>query len=361
MLQILHDHPNIQPLLQHKDVDCIGVDGAGDEGPSHFEVQFMWTEWHFKMAKVCAVVTSRFSGGSYLNRVELLNGCLAVGHSNVFIPSTILGSNRGTDGTDNVKLQANLDAAADVYINTVAGTKCAGDPIFLVKGAKDEVSKRYLERRDHLLTFLQGSAKKQSAFKKEFPEEYAYFSKVWTIRNNHIIKNLPENYVFMLCTCYQKNCAHPVCMNGKPNSQPVWFKDGPPLTYVPLPVPDPKRKWGSKCDTCVGACSGHYLSPEDNIKWVKEHGGESCIQPPRKVIGEYFKKPNVVITDDTIKFLAEKTLLSEADINMWIDHLETIKIRRKKGARKAVETKRKKMAEKNKGIQVFLLCQVPLV
>jgi hypothetical protein len=38
---------------------------------------------------------------------------------------------------------------------------------------------------------------------------------------------------------------------------------------------------------------------------------------------------------------------------MWIDHLETIKIRRKEGARKAVETKRKKMAEKKKGIQAF--------
>ncbi|CAB4046126.1 death-inducer obliterator 1 isoform X3 [Paramuricea clavata] len=37
---------------------------------------------------------------------------------------------------------------------------------------------------------------------------------------------------------------------------------------------------------------------------------------------------------------------------MWIDHLETIKIRRKEGARKAVETKRKKMAEKNKGMAV---------
>ena len=168
-------------------------------------MQFMWTEWHFKMAKVCTFVTSRFSGGSYLSHIELLNGCLAVGHSNVFIPSTILGSNRNTDGIDNEKLQANLDAASDVYINTMTGTKYAGNPIVLVKGARNEVSKRYLERRDHLLTFLQGSAKKQSAFEKEFPDEYAYFSKVWNICNNHIIKNLPENYLFMLCPCYRND------------------------------------------------------------------------------------------------------------------------------------------------------------
>ena len=50
----------------------------------------------------------------------------------------------------------------------MAGTKCAGNPIVFVKGAKNEVSKRYLERRDHLLTFLQGSAKKQSALKMNF-------------------------------------------------------------------------------------------------------------------------------------------------------------------------------------------------
>ena len=118
-------------------------------------------------------------------------------------------------------------------INTTVDTKCASNPIVLAKGAKNEVSEVHLERRDHLLTFLQGSAKKQSAFKKEFPEEHAYFSKVWTIRNNHMIKNLSENYVFMLYPCYKKNCPHLVCLNGKPKSQPVWFKCGPLLTYFP--------------------------------------------------------------------------------------------------------------------------------
>ena len=141
-------------------------------------------------------------------------------------------------------------------------------------------------------------------------------------------------------------------MKDKPDSQPIWFKDGPPLTYVPLPRPDPKRKWGSKCDTCPGPCFGHYLSPEDNIKWVKQNGSGSCVQPPRQVIGDYVKKSNAVgvAKDDAIKSLSEKTLLSESDVKMWMEHLETIKIRRKEGARKAVETKRKKIAEKNKGM-----------
>ena len=32
---------------------------------------------------LCTLVTARFAGGSYLNKVELQNGCLALGHSNL--------------------------------------------------------------------------------------------------------------------------------------------------------------------------------------------------------------------------------------------------------------------------------------
>lgn len=72
-----------------KDIECIRVDGASDEAPGHEEVQFYWTERHLPMSKACTIVTTRHSGGSYLNKVELLNGCTSVGHSNVFIPSTL--------------------------------------------------------------------------------------------------------------------------------------------------------------------------------------------------------------------------------------------------------------------------------
>ena len=76
-----------------KYVECIQVDGAGDEGPSHHEVQFMWTERHMTKPTKVTLVTTRCSGDSFLNRVELQNGCLGRGHSNLFIPSTLLGSN----------------------------------------------------------------------------------------------------------------------------------------------------------------------------------------------------------------------------------------------------------------------------
>ena len=46
-------------------VDCVHVDGASDEGPSHDEVQFWWTCRHLKQGKVATLVTTRSSGSSY--------------------------------------------------------------------------------------------------------------------------------------------------------------------------------------------------------------------------------------------------------------------------------------------------------
>lgn len=69
------------------------MDGACDEGPSHLEVQFYWTERHLLCKKYASLITTRSSGSSFLNLVELQNGCLALGHSNTFIPSILAGSN----------------------------------------------------------------------------------------------------------------------------------------------------------------------------------------------------------------------------------------------------------------------------
>ena len=67
------------------------VDGASDEVPSHDEVQFCLAMEYFKNSQLIMLVAARSSGSSYLNRVELQSGCLTRGHSNVFIPSTLLG------------------------------------------------------------------------------------------------------------------------------------------------------------------------------------------------------------------------------------------------------------------------------
>ena len=56
------------------------------------------------------------SGSSYKNRVELQNGCLALAHANLFIPSTLNGSCMVTEKVSNDLLCENLDAAIDIYI-----------------------------------------------------------------------------------------------------------------------------------------------------------------------------------------------------------------------------------------------------
>ena len=65
---------------------------------------------------MCTVVSSRHSGGSYLNEVELMNGCIAKAHGNLFIPSTLAGSNFDSNGLSAKKLNKNMDIATDVYV-----------------------------------------------------------------------------------------------------------------------------------------------------------------------------------------------------------------------------------------------------
>ena len=77
---------------ERKSKVCVRVDGGHDEGPSHKEVQFWWTNYHLEKSSKVLIVTTRDSGSSNRNRVELQNGCLVLGHSNLFLPSTLNGS-----------------------------------------------------------------------------------------------------------------------------------------------------------------------------------------------------------------------------------------------------------------------------
>ena len=68
---MLQSNDELEPWMKDKAVDCIRVDGAGDEGPSHYEVHFHRTERNFLLGKNARIVTTRHSGGSYLNREEM--------------------------------------------------------------------------------------------------------------------------------------------------------------------------------------------------------------------------------------------------------------------------------------------------
>ena len=254
-LAMLQKKEEFNESLDKKAIDCIRVDGASDEGPSHHEVQFMWTERHLEKGKICTLVSSMSSGSSYLNRVELQNGCLAIAHANLYIPSTIHGSNCDETGAvDYDKLKKNLETASDVYISRCDKAPFAGSQIHLFKGCNNDLSKKLQERRPLLLTFLKGSKKAKASLKEQHPLLYDYFTEVWELRTRHMVKKLPSQYVFQLLPCYQEGCPHPICMSGKPETEYCWYEGGPPLSYLPIPVPDTNRPWG---DENCPSCSGH--------------------------------------------------------------------------------------------------------
>ncbi len=177
---MLENDPDYKSCLKNKPIDCIRVDGAGDEGPIHAEVQFLWTERHLEQEKVCTLVTTRSSGSSYLNRVELQNGCLAVAHSNIFIPSTIHGSNFARSGSiDYDRLEQNLESATDVYISKCDNAAFGESSIRLLKGSRNDLARNYQNRRPHLITFLSGTRKKKEELMKENPTLFEYFTKIW--------------------------------------------------------------------------------------------------------------------------------------------------------------------------------------
>jgi hypothetical protein len=78
---MIEQKPEVKPAFinnktnKPKEIECIRVDGAGDQGPLHKEVQYWWTRSHFEKGNHTMLISTRNSGSSYRNRVELQNGC----------------------------------------------------------------------------------------------------------------------------------------------------------------------------------------------------------------------------------------------------------------------------------------------
>ena len=202
-----------------KQIVCIRVDGASDEGPSHLEVQFWWREFHLTHG-------THSSGSSYFNRVELQNGCLVQAHSNLYIPSTLRGSCTSESGTINQeKLRNNREAATS----------------------------KLQELRPLLNVFLKDSQQKN----QDYPEAWSFFNAVWEVREKHFVAGLPENYLFYLRCCLQPECPHPLCQQKQKDPDTLipatWHPTTPPVTALPLPVVDVNWPWGgSNCTECTG-------------------------------------------------------------------------------------------------------------
>ena len=97
------------------------VDGNSDEGPAHQQVQYWWTKPHLLKGSRANMVSSRNRGASFKNRVELQNDFLALAHTNMFTPLTLIGPLTMANRQLNKEmLHKNLNSAIDIYINRVA-------------------------------------------------------------------------------------------------------------------------------------------------------------------------------------------------------------------------------------------------
>ena len=342
-LQMLEQQDELMPAFYNlktglpKSVDAVRVDGASDEGPSHDEVQYYWTQRHLLKNKLATLVTTRSSGSSFLNRVELQNGCLSLGHSNTFIPSTLAGSCVDTDtgAINKQKLKDNMNLAIDAYISRVDRCPCGDTEICLYRGPD---SSERQEVRDELLIFLKGSNKAKKALRLEEPSLYTEFQLIWNVRANHMVPDLPS-YIFFLICCYDKNCPHPRCQDGPPQSPTTWYPGGPSLLTLPLPVLDLERAWGNpSCSSCMGFCSGHYMTKSVDVSDKKAL--TAVPKPPAATLKELFSAST--ITSGEIQNAAKKVLLPPQECEIWLKHLQTILDNRRRGAKKAAETRRAK-------------------
>jgi len=322
-----------------KHIECVRVDGGFDEGPPHQEVQYWWTRRHIEAETVVTMITSRNSGASYRNRVELQNGCLALGHSNLFIPSTLNCSCLTQSGrVDEGKLRENLESAIDVYIARVDGTPCASTEIHLFKG---EDSTEYQKENELLKIYVKGSKSAKAKLEKEHSVMYDKFKATLDIRDRHIRKHFPIKYAFILRCCYQDECSHPICAQGK-MEEITWYRGGPSIDYLPLPIPDPEHPFnGTGCNKCSGSCSGHYIDVSDVLQIFDERGHlPPCAQPPSTVLLDTYKKYKCVPPDAVVQEMSEATLLPLEETRMWFNHLHAISENRKAGAKKAAEKRR---------------------
>ena len=169
---------------------------------------------------------------------------------------------------------------------------------------------------------------------------------MWNIRNNHLIQNLPTQYIFHLVCCYKPSCSHPYCKSGYYKDLPKWFSNGPNVSCLPVSILDPARPWGStNCSECKGNCYGHFLSPEIAMLSPLPR----MLKPPSVHIKEMFEKLKTSLSELQIQDIAKAVLLPPEEVNMWLKHLEIVKENRKQGAIKAAQTrmKNKKVKDHN--------------
>ena len=173
------------------------------------------------------------------------------------------------------------------------------------------------------------------------PDLYSYFEMVSSIQKRHEIDvGSSGKYVFGLICCYENDCAHPVCIQGKPEKDICWYPGGPPVNFFLWHVKDPLRPYGQKgCNTCSGFCARHYLKVEEVYKLFK-NGETLPKEPPSITVKNEFKNnPLCANNDDNIEILSESTLIPPHETKLHFKHCEVVARKRKLEAAKAAKTR----------------------
>ena len=144
-----------------------------------------------------------------------------------------------------------------MFISRVQGAPCGEVKVQFYKGANGHEAKRLLNRRQMKLKF--GKSNEKESLQR------------------------PNKYFLLLTLRFQPGRPHSLCMAGN-KKQSCWYQGGPPLTYFPIPVPDPAKPWGGDCSSCKSQCPGHYLKPQQAWLHVQEHGNKAVQSDPPSVI-----------------------------------------------------------------------------
>lgn len=157
-----------------------------------------------------------------------------------------------------------------------------------------------------------------------------------------VLENITWQRIYhlnMFFALLQSRVCTPHLCERKTIIEPTWFENGPPLQYLPFPVPDPSKSWGVEtCERCTGLCASHFLLPEE----AYIHRSQSVCEPLPQNLLEVHKSPRGCVSDDTVSITAKQLLLQISDVNLWLQHLDTVQQNCQEGARKAAETRQKK-------------------
>ena len=143
-----------------------------------------WTKRHLEKGSQATLVTTRTSGSSYRNRVELQNDCLALGHANLFIPST-LNSSCVVNGVVNDEMCARISKQQYTFISVEL--ICTLELAHLYTYGKVPKTSS---------TFLKSTKKEKSELKNENTYLFCQI-KVSDLRRRHMVPGIPKNYAML--------------------------------------------------------------------------------------------------------------------------------------------------------------------